>query len=104
MNKESEVDEARSCESQLTHFVRNRNNGKIIPVLCGSSIGHSKEICGFIDSETEEKEIAKATKDPFDYVEPCEPECSAERHAYHQGQWDMACRMTDGDILSNRPN
>lgn len=30
---------------------------------------------------------------PFHYVEPCEPDCSPERHAYHQGQWDMAVRM-----------
>lgn len=27
---------------------------------------------------------------PFDFVESCEPDCSPERHAYHQGQWDMA--------------
>ena len=31
--------------------------------------------------------------DPFAFVEPCEPECSPERHAYHQGQWDMATRI-----------
>ena len=35
----------------------------------------------------------KQIKDPFDYVQPCEPDCSPERHAYHQGQWDMAHRM-----------
>lgn len=33
--------------------------------------------------------------DPFDYVEPCEPDCTPERHAYHQGQWDMACRINE---------
>lgn len=33
------------------------------------------------------------SKDIFDFVEPCEPECSPERHAYHQGQWDMATRV-----------
>ncbi len=33
--------------------------------------------------------------DPFDYVEPCEPECSAERHARHQGQWDMALKINE---------
>lgn len=32
--------------------------------------------------------------DPFDYVEPCEVNCTDVRHAYHQGQWDMATRMT----------
>lgn len=32
---------------------------------------------------------------PFDFVEPCEPECTPERHAYHQGQWDMACRVCE---------
>jgi len=31
--------------------------------------------------------------DPFNFVEPCEPECLPERHAYHQGQWDMAVRI-----------
>lgn len=31
---------------------------------------------------------------PFDYVEPCEENCTPERHAYHQGQWDMATRMS----------
>lgn len=31
--------------------------------------------------------------DPFDYVEPCEPDCDNARHAYHQGQWDMAVRI-----------
>lgn len=31
--------------------------------------------------------------DPFDFVEPCEPDCSPQRHAYHQGQWDMAARI-----------
>lgn len=30
---------------------------------------------------------------PFHFVEPCEPECSPERHTYHQGQWDMAGRI-----------
>jgi Txe/YoeB family toxin of Txe-Axe toxin-antitoxin module len=37
--------------------------------------------------------ITKARIDPFDFVEPCEPDCSPERHAYHQGQWDMAARI-----------
>jgi hypothetical protein len=37
--------------------------------------------------------ISKARIDPFDFVEPCEPDCSPERHAYHQGQWDMAARI-----------
>ncbi len=35
----------------------------------------------------------KEPVDPFDFVEPCEPDCSPERHAYHRGQWDMAARM-----------
>lgn len=30
---------------------------------------------------------------PFDFVESCEPDCTPERHAYHQGQWDMAARI-----------
>lgn len=32
-------------------------------------------------------------EDPFDFVESCEPDCTPERHAYHQGQWDMAKRI-----------
>jgi hypothetical protein len=39
--------------------------------------------------------ITKAMIDPFDFVEPCEPECSDTRHAYHQGQWDMAVRIKE---------
>lgn len=31
--------------------------------------------------------------DIFSFVEGCEPDCSKERHAYHQGQWDMALRI-----------
>ena len=38
-------------------------------------------------------EVDKARRDPFDFVEPCETECTPERHAYHRGQWDMATRM-----------
>lgn len=33
--------------------------------------------------------------DFYDHVEPCEPDCTPERHAYHQGQWDMAGRMNE---------
>lgn len=40
----------------------------------------------------------KQVKDPFDYIQPCEPDCSPERHAYHQGQWDMAHRMIDKEL------
>lgn len=42
----------------------------------------------------------KQMKDPFDYIEPCKPDCSEERHAYHQGQWDMAHRMADLGLTS----
>jgi hypothetical protein len=38
--------------------------------------------------------VREARIDPFDFVIPCEPECTPERHAYHQGQWDMAERIT----------
>jgi hypothetical protein len=33
--------------------------------------------------------------DPFMFVQPCEEDCSPERHAYHQGQWDMAVRIDE---------
>jgi hypothetical protein len=47
---------------------------------------------GWYDREVS-RQIEAARVDPFGFVEPCEPECSPERHAYHQGQWDMAVRM-----------
>lgn len=28
-------------------------------------------------------------------VEPCEPDCSDVRHAYHEGQWDLACSIEE---------
>jgi hypothetical protein len=31
--------------------------------------------------------------DPFDYVNPCEPDCTPERHWIHQIQWNMAVRI-----------
>ena len=37
--------------------------------------------------------VAEARIDPFDFVESCEPDCDEVRHAYHQGQWDMATRI-----------
>ena len=40
---------------------------------------------------------------PFDFVEPCEPDCTPERHAYHQGQWDMAGRIKEAqEIIRNQ--
>lgn len=44
----------------------------------------------FIASKVEEARI-----DPFDFVESCEPDCSPVRHAHHQGQWDMAVRISE---------
>lgn len=41
--------------------------------------------------------------DYFDFVEPCEPDCTKERHAYHQGQWDMAGRMNKALGLDPHP-
>lgn len=41
------------------------------------------------------KKVAEARIDPFDFVESCEPDCTPERHAYHQGQWDMAGRISE---------
>ena len=35
----------------------------------------------------------EARIDPFNFVDPCEPDCDDVRHAYHQGQWDMANRI-----------
>ena len=37
--------------------------------------------------------VIEARIDPFDFVESCEENCTEERHAYHQGQWDMATRI-----------
>ena len=31
--------------------------------------------------------------DPFDLVEPCNPDCTPEEHAYHQGTWDSQLKL-----------
>lgn len=41
--------------------------------------------------------------DPFDYVEPCESDCTPERHAYHKGQWDMAARICEANGYEPHP-
>lgn len=46
------------------------------------------------------QKLVEARIKPFDFVEPCEPKCTPERHAYHQGQWDMALRIEQ--LLSSR--
>jgi hypothetical protein len=55
-----------------------------------------KRIPSFTTTEAKtqlEALLSAATIDPYAFVEPCEPECSPERHAYHKGQWDMAVRI-----------
>jgi hypothetical protein len=42
----------------------------------------------------QKRDQQRFTFNPFDYVEPCEPECSPERHARHQGEWGLAVRIT----------
>jgi hypothetical protein len=42
--------------------------------------------------------MAAERQNPWDFVQPCEPECTPERHAYHQGQWEMAQRMSESDF------
>lgn len=61
------------------------NNDGTIGATAGKKSFDS--LLALVDSEISRRQ------DPFDYVEPCEPECTKERHAYHQGQWDMAVRM-----------
>lgn len=41
--------------------------------------------------------------DPFDFVESCEPNCTPERHSYHQGQWDLAERINKHWGLNPHP-
>ena len=43
--------------------------------------------------EAKENELRNARVDPFEFVESCEENCTDVRHAYHQGQWDMATRI-----------
>ena len=57
----------------------------------GSPINHMVD--GAINLITQRQLDVLERVDPFDFVEPCEPECSPERHAVHQAQWDMATRM-----------
>lgn len=58
----------------------------------------------FVASVTSDRKSRnQQTLDPFDFVEPCEPDCSPVRHAYHKGQWDMATKMKasqEGDKTS----
>lgn len=58
----------------------------------GNTFYHHKDLDKRID-EYIERLLTVAKINPFDFVEPCEPECSPERHAYHEGQWDMALRI-----------
>ena len=37
---------------------------------------------------TEKLKLLAEVRERVD-AEPCEPDCTKERHAYHQGQWDM---------------
>lgn len=37
--------------------------------------------------------IEQDIEEILDLVEPCEPDCSDVRHAYHQGQWDLYQRQ-----------
>ena len=39
------------------------------------------------------QQVLEARIDPFEFVESCEPDCDDVRHAYHQGQWDLATRI-----------
>ena len=34
------------------------------------------------------KQLIFETIDPFDLVQSCNPDCTPEEHAYHQGTWD----------------
>lgn len=53
---------------------------------------YEKKLADFITADR--KRVAlEARIDPFDFVESCEPDCDDVRHAYHQGQWDMATRI-----------
>ena len=31
--------------------------------------------------------------DPFDLVEDCQPDCTPEQHAYHQGTWNAHLKL-----------
>ena len=37
---------------------------------------------------TEKLKLLAEVRERVD-AEPCEPDCTKERHAYHHGQWDM---------------
>ena len=49
-----------------------------------------------------EAERAATYQNPWDFVQPCEPDCTPERHAYHQGQWNMAQRMSGSEFPTDQ--
>ena len=61
-----------------------------------------EEVEAILESLIDER-VKEARIDPFDFVESCEPDCSNERHAYHQGQWDMAGRINESIDIKPYP-
>lgn len=64
----------------------------------GHLTAHQRSVVSTYESEIQAlitKKVAEARIDPFDFAESCEPDCTPERHAYHQGQWDMAGRISE---------
>lgn len=62
------------------------------------------ERCGACEMwEAVDKEINSARIDELEWVDsqlvaiPCEEDCNPERHAHHQGSWDM-CREIEIDL------
>ncbi len=53
---------------------------------------YKKAVLELITADRKRVEL-EARIDPFEFVESCEPDCDDVRHAYHQGQWDMATRI-----------
>lgn len=68
------------------HFVERRN--RILNLYTKRTLD---EVEAYISKHYIKKEdVLEAVN-----VEPCEPDCSDVRHAYHEGQWDLACSIEE---------
>lgn len=81
-------------QTEIQHLLdgvwHSRRVDEVLPEIMAAIAEHDKTV----------EQVAQL--DPFDFVKPCEENCTKERHAYHQGQWDMAERML-ATLQTNQP-
>lgn len=69
-------------------------DSNITSTLAAVSVANSLLVIAELMFRKEKRDTTSSrTIDPFDYVKPCEENCTPERHAIHEAQWDMATRI-----------